>query len=231
MCNEAVWPAQRTGLADLAESQVIDYGLLDSLPAMAELVLAKAPARFALAGHSMGGRVAMEVMRQSPERVIALALFDTACHPRPAGEAGEAEQAQRYALLKLAQDQGMRVMGWQWLQRMVQEERLTDKALVEDILAMIALKTPAHFAAQIKALLDRPDAEPVLKTIRCPTLVLCGREDRWSPLARHEEMAGLIPGSRLVAVDACGHMSTMERPDAITAAMRSWLTEALARTA
>jgi pimeloyl-ACP methyl ester carboxylesterase len=120
----------------------------------------------------------------------------------------------------------MRAMGEEWVQGMVHPDRLSDKALIEDILRMIARKTPAQFAAQIKALLNRPDGEPVLKTIRCPTLVLCGREDSWSPLPRHQQMAKLIPGSRLIAIENCGHMSTMERPEAVTEALRGWLTDA-----
>ena len=228
LCDHTVWTAQRAALADLADSQIIDYGALESLPAMAALVLSQAPARFALAGHSMGGRVALEVMRQAPKRVAALALLDTGYQPRPLNDAGEAEKAQRQALLDLAIAQGMRIMGRQWLQGMIYEKRLSDEPLVEEILRMIERKTPAHFAAQIQALLARPDAEPVLTTISCPTLVLCGREDRWSPLPRHEQMAALIPHSRLVAIDSCGHMSTMERPDAVTAAMRNWLTDTVA---
>lgn len=226
MCDQAVWPAQTAGLADLATSQVVDYGGCDSLAGMAEIALATAPTRFALAAHSMGGRVALEVIRQAPERVTALALLDTGYQPRPKGAAGAPEKTQRLALLKLAEDQGMRAMGQEWVQGMVHPDRLGDKPLIEDILRMIARRTPAQFAAQIKALLERPDGEPVLKTIRCPTLVLCGREDSWSPLARHQQMAALIPGSRLIAIEQCGHMSTMERPEAVTEALRGWLTDA-----
>lgn len=226
MCDQAVWPVQTTRLADLVSAQVVDYGDCDSLPGMAEIALAQAPARFALAGHSMGGRVALEIMRQAPERVTALALLDTGYQPRPPGAAGEPEKLQRQALLKLAETQGMRAMGTQWVQGMVHPDRLGDRPLIEDILGMIARKTPAQFAAQIKALLDRPDCESVLTAIRCPTLVLCGREDSWSPLARHQQMAALISGSRLIAIADCGHMSTMERPEAVTEALRGWLTDA-----
>jgi pimeloyl-ACP methyl ester carboxylesterase len=231
MCDQAVWPAQTAGLADLAASQVVDYGGCDSLAGMAEIALALAPPRFALAAHSMGGRVALEVVRRAPERVTALALLDSGYQPRPKGAAGEPEKSQRLALLELAENQGMRAMGEQWVQGMVHPDRLGDKPLIEDILRMIARKTPAQFAAQIKALLDRPDGEPVLKTIRCPTLVLCGREDSWSPLARHQQMAALIPSSRLIAIEQCGHMSTMERPEAVTEALRGWLTDAAQQAA
>jgi pimeloyl-ACP methyl ester carboxylesterase len=115
-------------------------------------------------------------------------------------------------------------MGARWAPPMVHPERLSDAHLMNAILDMISRKTPDIFAAQIKALLERPDAAPLLSGIRCPALVLCGREDSWSTLARHTEMAAMIPHSRLVVIEQCGHMSTMERPEAVTAAMRDWLT-------
>jgi pimeloyl-ACP methyl ester carboxylesterase len=96
---------------------------------------------------------------------------------------------------------------------------------MDSIHQMIARASPAQFEAQIEALLARPDRTDLLGAIHVPTLVLCGCEDAWSPLARHEEMARRIPGSRLVAVPDCGHMGTMERPDAVTAALREWLQE------
>ena len=101
---------------------------------------------------------------------------------------------------------------------------LSDSQLINAILEMIARKTTDIFAAQIKALLERPDATDVLPQIRCPTLVLCGREDSWSALAGHEKMASLIPDSRLVIIEHCGHMSTMERPAEVSTAMRDWFT-------
>ncbi len=94
---------------------------------------------------------------------------------------------------------------------------------MDPIIQMIERRTPECYAAQTQALLTRPDATSVLEGIRCPTLVLCGHDDAWSPLDRHQKMAELIPGSRLAAIDRCGHMSTMERPAAVTAELRRWL--------
>lgn len=223
MCDDAVWQPQIARLGEIAETQVVDYGLSDSLSGMATLALSQAPARFALAGHSMGGRIALEIMRQAPERVLALAVLDTGYQPRPSGPDGEPEKAQRHGLLKLAEDEGMRAMGERWVQGMVHPDRLSDEQLIGAILDMIARKTPAHFAAQIQALLERPDAEELLKAVRCPTLILCGRQDSWSPLARHEQMAALMPTAKLVAIEDCGHMSTMERPEAVSVALSDWL--------
>ena len=116
-------------------------------------------------------------------------------------------------------------MGAEWVKKMVHPDRLSDVPLLDSILTMIALKSADIFAAQTKALLERPDAGPLLGKIHCPTLVLCGRQDAWSGLPRHEEMAERIPNSRLVVIEDCGHMSTMERPEAVTAAMREWFLE------
>jgi pimeloyl-ACP methyl ester carboxylesterase len=224
ICDAAVWEHQARHLRDLAIVTIPDHGSLDSLPAMAEAILKRAPERFALAGHSMGGRVAFEVFRQAPERVSRLALLDTAVAPRRSGREGEEEAVQRYRLLERARKEGMLAMGAEWVQRMVHPGRLSDTDLINAILEMIARKTPDIFAAQIKALLERPDATALLPQIQFPTLVLCGREDAWSALAGHEKMASLIPNGRLVVIEHCGHMSTMERPMEVSAAMRDWLT-------
>jgi pimeloyl-ACP methyl ester carboxylesterase len=199
------------------------WGLRDSLTAMAQQVLAEAPTeRFHLAGHSMGGRVALEVMRLAPQRVERLALLDTGIHTLAAGEAGERERAGRMALLKVAQEQGMRPMGRQWARGMVHPSQL-DTSLFDAILDMIERSNPAQFAAQINALLTRPDAAPLLPAIQCPTLVLCGRDDAWSPPAQHEAMQAVIPGATLSIIEHCGHMCTMEQPQAVNAAMAAWL--------
>ena len=171
----------------------------------------------------MGGRVAVEVIRQAPERVTKLALLDTGYKPLPTGEAADLERAGRCALLEKARTEGMRAMGLQWVQRMVHPGRLSDAPLIESIVGMIARKTPAIFAAQIKALLERPDGTPVLSRIQCPTMVLCGREDAWSTVSQHEEIAALVPNSNLVVIENCGHMCTMERPEEISAALMTWL--------
>ena len=223
MCDRAVWEAQIARLSHQHDCLVVDYGEADSLTAMARRVLECAPGRFSLAGHSMGGRVALEVMRAAPQRVTGLALLDTGYQARPAGPVGEAEAAKRHHLLEIASSLGMRAMGREWVQGMVHPGRLTDAPLIESILAMIERRTPEVFAAQIRALLDRPSAESVLSSIRCPTRVLCGRQDGWSPLARHEAMARIIPGARLEVIEDSGHMVTLEQPEKVSAALAGWL--------
>jgi pimeloyl-ACP methyl ester carboxylesterase len=187
------------------------------------LVLRTAPERFAMAGHSMGGRVAFQVYGMAPDRVTRIALLNTAVGRRLPGAAGEDEERKRRALLHVARADGMRAMAMQWLPPMMHPDRMADTALVESIMTMVERKTPDIFEAQILALLGRPDATPVLGQIRCPALLLSGREDGWSPPARHADMAAAIPGSKLAIIPDSGHMSTMEQPAAVSRAMRDWL--------
>lgn len=226
LCDAAAWAAVVRHLpgVDCRVDALPDH---DDVGHIASEVLASAPARFALAGHSLGGRVALEMVRRAPERVARLALLDTGYAPRPAGEAGEAERRHRHALLALARERGMGAVGARWSEPMVHPSRLADRPLMDDLLAMIARSTPDRFARQIAALLARPDASPVLAAIRCPTLVLCGRDDAWAPLAQHQELARRIAGSVLAVVDACGHMSPMERPSEVAASLRAWLATAV----
>ncbi len=222
LCDATVWAEQRVSLG--GEHVVVPLlGNLISITAMAEHVLQHVPAgRFALAGHSMGGRVALEVVRLAPQRVERLALLDTGLDPLPSGDSGEKERQQRMALLQMARESGMRAMGQQWARGMVHPSRL-DTPVFHAILDMIERNTPQVFEAQIGALLARPDANVVLADVVVPTLLVCGRQDLWSPLARHEKMRELLPAAHLVVVEDSGHMTTMEQPTAVSAALASWL--------
>ena len=230
LCDDAVWASQAAALADIAAVRVANNGEADSLGDLAESIIAHAPPRFALAGHSMGGRIALEVARRVPARLIGLALLDTGYEALAPGEAGEREAAGRHALLAMARREGMRPMARTWLQGMVYAPRLGDEELVEPILDMFERRTPDLFALQIKALLARPDATSVLPALQCPTLVLCGREDTWAPPSRHDVMAKMIPHSTLEIIPECGHMSPLERPQAINQAFRRWLESIEAQT-
>jgi len=228
VCDEIVWQQQVNDLGSYhigkpVVTVVVDYALCDDLGAMADRLLATAPEKFALAGHSMGGRVALEAYARAPERITHLALLDTGSGSLPPGEAGEKEKAGRYRLLEIARREGMLAMGKEWALRMVHPRRLADDTLMDAIHQMIARAPVAQFEAQIKALLARPDRSELLAQVRVPTLVLCGHEDNWSPIESHVEMSRRIPGSVLVDVPDCGHMSTMEQPVAITRAFKNWL--------
>lgn len=223
LCDEAVWASQTAALADIAEVRVANNRPVNRLEALAESIIAQAPPRFALAGHSMGGRIALEVARRVPDRLIGLALLDTGYEPLAPGEAGEREAAGRYALLATARREGMRVMARTWVQGMVYSPRLTDTQLIEPILDMFERRTPDFYELQIQALLSRPDAASVVRGLRCPTLVLCGREDVWAPPSRHQSMAKMNRHSTLEVIPECGHMSPMECPETVNTAFRGWL--------
>jgi pimeloyl-ACP methyl ester carboxylesterase len=221
--DREAWAAVIARLPAELDIRVPAAGAGISLAATAERVLDGAPPVFALAGHSMGGRIAVEIVHRAPQRVARLALLDTGYRPLAPGDAGAAERAGRMALLELARTEGMRAMARVWVRPMVAPERLADDALIEAIVAMFARRTPEDFAGQIEAILGRRDATDVLRAIACPTLVLCGADDRWSTPAQHEEIARLVVGSRLTIVPECGHMAPMERTDAVAAALCDWL--------
>jgi pimeloyl-ACP methyl ester carboxylesterase len=223
VCDQGVWQQQIDALSDAAACTCADYGSLDSVTAMAEAALRSAPERFSVAGHSMGGRVALEVYRRAPDRVARIALLNTGYLPLAAAAAGEEERRKRGEFVALARSQGMRAMLQQWLPPMIDSRRQGDAALVDSIIEMMSRKAPEIFAAQVRALLARPDASPVLEQIRCPALLITGREDGWSGPAQHQAMAAKIPASKLVVIPDCGHMSTMERPVEVSAALREWL--------
>jgi pimeloyl-ACP methyl ester carboxylesterase len=182
---------------------------------MAQLALDMAPAQFSLAGHSLGGRVALEVMRMAPQGVDRIALLDTGIHPRSPGE-----EAKRQVLIDLAHSSGMDAVAARWLPPMLHPDHM---GLLEPLTEMVKRSTPDSFENQQRALLDRPDARLGLARIQCPALVLCGRQDAWSPVAQHEEIAAAIPRSRLTIVEDCGHMSPVEQPSAVTTALQDWL--------
>lgn len=182
---------------------------------MAQIVLAQAPARFAIAGHSMGARVALEVVRMASGRIERLALLDTGIHPRKPNE-----EAGRQELIDLARREGMEALAAKWLPPMLHPAHT---ALLARLTEMIKRSTPDTFENQQRALLDRPDARTALTLIHCPTLVLCGRQDAWSPVSQHEEISSLIPGSTLTIVEECGHMSPVEQPEAVTNALNQWI--------
>lgn len=223
LCDEAVWLPMLNALNITDNFYIPDYGDLDNLADMAAFVLSQIEDdKVILFGHSMGGRIAMEVMRQAPERISHLGLFDTAYRSAASGEKGIQEEEKRLALLETSKQKGMRVMGEQWALGMVHPQ-FHNSPLFDSILDMLARKNPATFAAQINALLNRPDTEAVLRQIQCPTLILCGKDDLWSPVSVHEQMQALISTSTLCVISECAHMSTMEQPEQVANTVQSWL--------
>jgi pimeloyl-ACP methyl ester carboxylesterase len=166
----------------------------------------------------MGGYVALEVMRQAPERVEKLALLDTSARP----DTPEQTKA-RLELIRLAEGRGLEEAARTLLPRLLHPSRLGDENLASTVVDM-ALSTGAEvFERQEKAIIARPDSRPSLSSIECPALVLCGREDGITPVEAHEELAGNIPGAKLRVVEGCGHLSTLECPGEVNGALRGWL--------
>ena len=221
LCDAALWAHQVTHLADIAEISVGDTTRDETMSALARRVLDRAPPTFALAGLSMGGYVSLEIMRQAPERVRRLALLDTAAIADDA-----ARRKQREDLIALAETGKFKGVTPRLLPLLVHPERLEDDALTTEVMAMAERVGKAVFLMQQRAILGRIDSRASLGDIAVPTLVLCGRQDALTPVARHEEMASAIGGARLAVIENCGHLSTMERPEAVTAMMRDWLLRA-----
>ena len=219
LCDDTVWAHQQAALADHREVVVADFTRHSSISEMAQATLDAAPERFCLAGHSMGARVAMEMVRRAPDRIERLALLDTGAHPpRPD------EPAQRQILVDLAFTQGMEALAARWLPPMVHADRADDAFIMDDLHAMVLRMSPDIYQRQVTALLGRPDAFPALRTVTCPTLIGVGRQDRWSPPAQHEAIVEAIPHARYVIFEDSGHMSPVEAPEAVTSALLDWLT-------
>jgi pimeloyl-ACP methyl ester carboxylesterase len=226
LCDPAFWRAQTEALADICEPHVQSFGSLGNFDAMAEAVLASAPERFALAGHSMGGRVALEVCRRAPHRVSKLALLATDYRGHLDDDARVAEATRRDAILARIDAEGMRGFARMWVEQVVARENLSNAALVSEIVEMMTRHSRAVCAAQTLAGLERRDQADVLAQVRCPTLVCAGSEDTLRPVAVHRDMAERVAGSRLVVIGGSAHMVAMECPAGVTAAMRTWLSHA-----
>jgi pimeloyl-ACP methyl ester carboxylesterase len=223
MCDHTVWDPLVPELRTLHACTVVDHGQADSLVQMASQILRDAPPQFCLAGHSMGARVGLEVLRLAPDRVAGVALLDTGYLPKLTGAAGEEEVGKRMNLLQIAQEKGVRAMAHEWVQGMVHPDRLRDAALMEDILQMFDRKSADIFAKQLHALIHRPDGSDVLARIGVPTLIACGRQDAWSPPAQHESMHKLVPHAQLHIYEEAGHMAPMEKPAAVAESILQWL--------
>jgi pimeloyl-ACP methyl ester carboxylesterase len=221
LLDERLWQRQAAALAPghpITSFALTPAATIGELAAMA---LARAPAgRFALAGLSMGGYVALEIVRRAPERVAALALLDTSARP----DTAEQTKARRSGIAASASDFDGVVRAL--FPRLLHPSRVGDAVLEAQLLAMARGIGREGYVRQQRAIIGRIDSRPTLTRIACPTLVLCGREDAILPLEMSEEMHAGIAGSRLVVVETCGHLSTMEQPEVVSDALREWLESA-----
>lgn len=220
LCDGRVWAPQQAALADACDGvSVGDLTQDDSIEGMADRVLAAAPPRFALAGLSMGGIVAIEIWRRAPQRVLRLALLDT-----NALADDDARRRARIGFMRRAQRGGLEQLVRAELKpRYLAAASRAQPGLLDTVMAMARDLGPEVFLRQSRALLGRRDCRPGLPGIRCPVLVLCGERDELCPADHHRELASLIPGAHLEVLEDCGHLSTLEQPEAVAAALREWL--------
>ena len=218
-CSARLYAAQIPALWGFGPVTVAAHTRDDTMAAIARRILAEAPPRFALAGLSMGGYIAFEIVRQAPERVDRLALLDTNARD----DSPEAQEKRR-ANIALAEcgrfDEAIELV-WPML---VHPDRHKDALLKQIHVAMCHDVGAEAYVRQQRAILARADSRPLLPAIKCPTLVLVGEKDELTPPFLSEEMAAGIPGAKLVKVPHCGHLSTLEQPDAVNAALVEWMT-------
>lgn len=218
LLNDAeLWRAQIADLSDIADCIVGDQTRGETMQSVVEDVLAQAPARFALAGFSLGGFVAQAILRTAPERVLRLALIDTSIHA-DSPERAKQRQTQRASVRLPGKFHGF---GDTLMRSYIDASRLDDYALVQRVREMTARLGAEVFLRQ--SALDRVDGHDVLAGYRDPLLIVCGANDRITPLEISEEMHALVPHSNLVVLPDCGHLAPMEKPDEVSAAMRDWL--------
>lgn len=218
LCDHRLFQRQLEVLSGQADLMVGDLTHDATIAGMAERVLAWAPPRFALAGLSMGGYVALEIMRRVPERVTRLALIDS-----QARADSEAALARRRGLMQLAEKGEFKGVSPRLLPLFIHPDRLNDAGLAGTVIGMAESIGKDGFLRQQAAIMGRPDSRPGLGAILCPTLVLAGRDDAVTPPEVQLEMAMAIPQATLVLIPRCGHLAPLEQPAAVTAQLRQWL--------
>jgi pimeloyl-ACP methyl ester carboxylesterase len=217
-CSARLYGEQIPALWRFGPVQVADHTRDDAVAAIAARILAAAPPQFALLGLSMGGYIAFEIMRRAPERVARLALLDTSARPDT-----PEQTARRRLQIELARTGRFDEIPDQMFPLLVARGRRRDAKLAERNRAMAADTGPEAFVRQQTAIICRPDSRPDLSGIRVPTLVVVGEDDELTPLPLAQEIAAGISGARLKIVADCGHLSTLEQPEIVTAAIVEWM--------
>jgi pimeloyl-ACP methyl ester carboxylesterase len=218
ICSARLYAEQVPRLWRCGPVTIADHWRDDTVDAIAARILAEASPRFALAGLSMGGYIAFAMQRQAPDRVARLALLDTSARP------DMPEQSERRRTLIALAESGRYVEIPELLYpAFVHRNRQGDETLRATVRTMAEETGADAFVRQQRAIMSRPDCRPLLASIRCPTLVLVGEGDELTPPALSQEIAAGIAGSRLVVVPDCGHLSTLERPEAVNRALMEWM--------
>ncbi len=218
LCSARLFDAQATALVPGYKVQIANHTTADTMPGVAEAILSEAPDEFTLIGLSMGGYVSFEILRQAPGRVRRLVLLDTQAR-------ADTEEiiANRHRLLELADREGAVEVQRELLPKLIRQDRVGEEPLTSEILKMAEEVGNDGFRNQTHAIIGRPDSRDMLGTIACPTLIIVGDQDILTPPDRSREMAEGIDGAELRIIPDCGHLSTMEAPDAVNGILSDWL--------
>ena len=218
LCTEALYAPQIAHLPEDWNVHVADHRQDDSMEAIARRLLDNAPERFVLVGLSMGGYIAYETIRQAPKRVRGLVLLDTSARAdRPD------QTAMREGMIELAHSEGIAPVINNLMKVFIAESRHGDKELTGIIRTMAKDTGVAAFESQQRAIMGRMDALPLLASVHCPTLVICGDEDVLTPPKLAEEIANAVPGAELTMIEGSGHIATLEKPEAVSKALNRFL--------
>jgi pimeloyl-ACP methyl ester carboxylesterase len=217
-CSARLYAEQIPALWGFGPVTIADHRGDNSVVAIAAHIVATAPPRFALVGLSMGGYIAFAIAREAPERVARLALLDTSARPDT-----PAQSERRRGMIALAEGGRFSEVPDLLFPVFVHRNRQDDEKLRAIVRTMAEETGPQAFVRQQRAIMTRPDCRPQLASIDCPTLVLVGDGDELTPPVLSEEIAAGIARARLVRVPDCGHLSTLERPEAVNQALVEWL--------
>jgi len=218
LCDKDAWQYQQAALSDSIDVRIPDFRGIDSLGKMADMVLADAPQRFSVAGHSMGGRVGLELIHTAPQRIENLILLSVGAHP-----VNDDECEQRSSLVEEAASIGMDRYAVSWANLMLgyqaEENRITRKCIE----TMARRQSLDDFIAHITAGLGRSDQSLYLAHIPIPVLLIVGEKDTWSPVIQHQAIKQKIPDAELVIVPNAGHMVILDQPEVVSRHIKRWL--------
>jgi pimeloyl-ACP methyl ester carboxylesterase len=219
VCDDALWRHQVKDLSDIAEVVVTDkHTRYSTIKEIAEAIVSEAPDRFALAGLSMGGFIALEIVRSFPDRVQRLAILDSNAR----ADTPEKTES-RYQMIEQVKQGRFGDVASSLLPLFVHPDRLEDRNLVDEITGMVQHVGADNYIRQQHAIISRRDHVSYLSEIKCPTCVICGKQDILTRPELSEEIAEGVPDAKLHVIDNCGHLTTMERPAAVNAVLRQWL--------
>ena len=224
--NSVVWRRQIEALQDFADCWVAPLPSYDDLGAIAEVIISEAPEQFAVAGVSMGGYLCFEIIRRVPERVTRLALIATSAEP----EEPDVTKRRLY-MMKQVERHGHLATWLEYYPHFLHPDGCNDEAVIDALLKQAFEVGTEACMQHHRAMINRAGYHDLLSKITCPTLIVAGRQDPATPVAVHETMARAIPDAELLVLDRCGHLPPLERPNAVSAAMRHWLTREVATAA